>query len=152
MLENIKEICNRVAEDIRGRWAFRQHQAYLKKMGWTEETYQRQTDPRVDKSAGTVDQYYHGYPHVHIYESSIVPPFSRYTEWIECYSLMNQWCKDHCQGAWREDIMRLSKQTALGWDHSETIVYHINEIAGGDSLCYAFENDQDHTLFVLKWA
>ena len=42
---------------------------------------------------------------------------------------------------WRHDILRAEKYNGE---------WQINEM-GGDALFFAFENERDFTMFVLKW-
>ena len=141
------EIINRIVK----RWKDFKHQRYLKKMGWTEEAYQRRMDPRVCYRAQTVDRFYPGYAQLHIYDDSRGSPFlSR--NWVEVYQEMNEWCNANLTGAWRDDIHRVYEQHAIdnnGVAHKEL---WINDIGSQDVLVYAFENDHDHFLFTLRWS
>lgn len=140
-IESIKELMANIVEEFKDRYDFYQHRAYLKKMGWTEEQYQEYNDPRRNQRATHVKQYYHGYPYFYAYQTSRVDPFTRYPTWMDAYQAIKDWCKDNCQGAWRHDILRVEEgQYEL----------EINEM-GKDSLFFAFENDRDFTMFLLKW-
>lgn len=157
MIDDLKAAAKQALDALRSHWAFHQHKHYLKKMGWTEEAYQRQTDPLVNHRADRVGYFYHGYSRVHVFETVIGRPFIDYKDWIMAYNLMNQWCKDNCQGRWREDIHRVVRQTGLkqvgdSMEYIEEPEWFINDVGGGDVLVYAFELDQDYMMFSLKWS
>ena len=137
---------------LRERWDAHLHQRYLKKMGWTQEAYERRNDPRCDMRANTTKHYFHGYPYVHIYHTTRGEPWTRYGDWIEGLDELRNWCRENCQGHWRDDILRVYKQTAIAWDHTTEEEWHINDIGGGDALFVAFDDEQDYVLFLLMWA
>lgn len=156
-IDKVEEICLKYIEDLKGRWAFRQHQAYLKRMRWTEEAYQKNIDPLHNYRADRVSYFYHGYKHTHIFETVFAEPFIRYEDWTEAYQEMNEWCKTNCQGQWREDMHRVIKQHGLKQvgDNMEWVAepeWFINDLAGGDALVYAFEDSKDYTMFLLRWS
>lgn len=136
---------------ITKRWAAYKHQRYLKKMGWTEAAYQRRTDPKVAYRAQTVNSFYHGYAHIHIYDDSKGGPFlSR--NWVEVYQEMNEWCSANLTGAWRDDIHRVYEQNGIDVDGDIHRELFINDIGSQDVLVYAFDNDRDYFLFTLRWS
>lgn len=139
--EQLAELMANVAEELKNRWDFYQHRAYLKRRGWTEEQYQQFYDPLRNERATYVKDYYHGYPYWHCYQSSRCEPFTRYPTWIAAYDAIRGWCESNCQGRWRHDILRAEKI----YDE-----WQLNEM-GGDALFFAFENERDFTMFVLKW-
>ena len=141
LLTQIEEICKNVAEAMKDRWDFYQHRAYLKNRGWTEEEFQYYEDPRRNIRANYIKDYYHGYPYWHSYQSSRCEPFTRYHTWMDAYQAIKEWCGTNCQGRWRHDILRAEKYNGE---------WQINEM-GGDALFFAFENERDFTMFVLKW-
>ena len=146
LFAGIEEAIRTVVENMKDQWEFRHHRAYLKKMGWTEEAYQKQTDPRVAQRAETVSAYYHGYQHLQIYDGAQAGPFKG-KEWIEVLTEMNQWCEANCSGFWREDIHRVYEQVSPG----NKIELHINYVGNYDVLIFAFENSKDYTMFCLRW-
>ena len=141
--EQIAELLDAVVEELKDRWDFYQHRAYLKRRGWTEEQYQEYHDPRRNERANRVKDYYHGYPYWHSYHTSRVEPFTRYPTWMDGYQAIKEWCGNNCQGQWRHDILRVDKSYDNNWE--------INEM-GGDALFFAFENERDFTMFCLRWA
>lgn len=138
-------------KSLREKWDAHLHQRYLKKMGWTQEAYERQTDPRCNMRAYKIKDYYHGYAYHHVYLSVRDYPWRNYPDWLEGLDQLREWCRENCQGAWRDDILRVYKQTAISWDSSTEEEWHINDIGGGDALFVAFENEQDYIVFLLKW-
>lgn len=151
-IEQLEEICQNVVEDLKGRWDFYRHRAYLKKMGWTEEMYKKQTDPLIIKNAERLSNFYYGYKHRYIFETSRVKPFIDYETWMDAYVQMNLWCETNCQGRWREDIHRVIKQTGIDNNGNMVPEWFINDIGGGDALIYAFEDSRDYTMFLLRWS
>jgi len=151
-VEQLEELCRNVVEDLRDRWDFYRHNMYLKKMGWTEEAYQKQTDPLVNKTADRISYFYQGYKHHYVFTSARVRPFIDYETWMDAYVQINLWCEVNCKGRWREDIHRVIRQTGLDLNGNEHPEYFINEIGGGDALVYAFADSKDYTMFLLKWS
>lgn len=117
----------------------------------TWEQYHRQYDPDRNIRASKVTDYYHGYKYVIQFTTSRSDPFTRYNTWIEALDGMCAWCKANCNDKWRNDIMRVYKQTALGWDGDSEEEWWINDIGGGDVLFFAFKDEQDAFLFKLTW-
>ena len=157
MLEEIETLFRNVADSLRDQWDFYRHAAYLKKMGWTEEAYQRQTDPDYNNRADRVRDYYHGYKHIHAFTTTRDIPFTNYPTWMDAYKAIQDWCKANCQDKVRDDILRVHKQTGLKQVEDSVLwieepEWFINEIGGGDVLFFAFKDSKDYTLFCLRWA
>ena len=150
-IQELEEICRNVVNELQGRWDFYRHRMYLKKMGWTEEAYIKQTDPLVNKCADRLSYFYYGYKHTHVFTSAREKPFTDYETWMDAYVEANLWCEVNCRGRWREDIHRVIKQTGLDSNGKEFPEYFINEVGGGDALVYAFEDSRDYTMFILRW-
>jgi hypothetical protein len=148
----MKFVGTKLVGTVAERWKALCHRRYLKKMGWTEAAYQKQTDPLHNMRASRISDYYHGYKHIHMFDSTQVSPFIGDKHWIEVYGNINAWCLTNCQGRWREDIHRVYKQTGLGVDGKEYPEYFLNDLSGSDYLFYAFENSKDYTLFCLRWS
>ena len=140
----ISELMNNVAEDLKSRWDFYRHAAFLKNRGWTEEQYQYNNDPDRNERATAIKDYYHGYNHYHIWTSTRGSPWISYNNWNEGYEAINEWCKANCKDKWRQDILRVYPDRQGNW--------YLNEIGGGDSLFYAFKDPKDYTMFILRWA
>ncbi len=141
IVDQLGNLCQNVLEELKGRWDFYRHTAYLKKRGWTEEQYQEYNDPRRNPRATKIKDYYHGYPYFYSYQTSRIAPFTLYPTWMDGYQAIKDWCKSNCQGAWRHDILRVYEgQSEL----------ELNEL-GGDALFFAFENERDYTMFILRW-
>lgn len=140
-IETIKKLLENVVDDYKNRWDFYRHRAYLKKKGWTEEQFQEYNDPRRNQQATRVKDYYHGYPYFYSYTSSRIAPFILYPTWMDGYQAIKDWCNASCRGAWRHDILRV---------YQAQYSLEINEM-GGDALFFAFENERDYTIFLLRW-
>lgn len=150
-IDQLEDLCRNIVEDLKGRWDFYRHSAYLKKMGWTEETYRKQTDPLVDKRADRLSYWYHGYKHRYVFTSTRTKPWTDYPTWMDAYAGINAWCQANCQGAWREDIHRVIKQTGIDTEGNEFPEWFINDLGGGDALIYAFTDSKDYSMFLLRW-
>ena len=139
-------------KSLRDRWDEHLHYRYLAKMGWTELQYQRNNDVDRNARATNVDDYYHGYKYVHYYTTTHGFPWDRYGDWLEAVDDIRSWCDENLQDKWREDILRVYKQTAIAWDSSTEEQWFISDIGGIDVMFFAFKNEVDYTLFLMKWA
>jgi hypothetical protein len=50
------------------------------------------------------------------------------------------------------DIQRVLKQTGLGINGQEYPEWYFNDIGGTDVIYFAFKNEQDYLMFMLRWA
>lgn len=147
-----------VIEDLKGRWDFYRHAAFLKKMDMSEEQYQRTFDPDRNPRADVVADYYCGYPHVYVFTSTRVAPFTLFPDWMSGYTAMTTWCDTQCKGKYRQDILRASKKrlwhnTEQGtMESSESGEWIIDELGGGDCLFFAFKDSKDYSHFLLRWS
>ena len=153
----IQATFTKVLEDVKDRWDFYRHAAFLKKHDLTEEQYQRQFDTDINPRAYRVSDYYHGYPHVYVFTSTRVQPFTLSDNWIDAYNDMTAWCKAHCHDKWRHDILRVVKQTGLsqvgdGIEMIKTPEWLLSDIGGGDCLFFAFKDSKDYAHFLLRWS
>lgn len=144
ILDQIEELMRNVAEELKGRWDFYRHAAYLKKRGWTEEEYQNYEDPDRNIRAVRIKDYYFGYPYTHAFTTTRTLPWTKFSNWMDCYEEMNRWCKTNCRGKFRSDILRVVKSPQNDWE--------LNDIGGGDALFYAFKDPKDYTMFLLRWS
>jgi hypothetical protein len=148
----MEQLMHNVLEEMKSHYDFYRHRAYLKKMGWTEEAYQKQTDPDCNLRADRIKDYYHGYKHVHSFTTTRESPFTDYPTWMDAYNTIQKWCWENCQDKFRDDILRAHKQTAIGYDGDCDEQWFVNEIGGGDVLFFAFKSSKDYTLFCLRWS
>ena len=139
---NLADLANNALQELKNRWDFYRHAAYLKKKGWTEEQYQKYEDPDYSDRPNKIKDCYHGYPYIHVYTTSRGDPWTRYESWIETFKAMEAWCKETCKDKWRTDILRVIDVNGE-WEQ--------NEIGGGDALFFAFKDLEDSFLFKLKW-
>jgi len=142
-IDDVRRLIDKVAEDMKGRWQFYRHRAYLKKQGWTEEQYQNITDPDKNLRASRIKDYYHGYPYIVIFTTSRGDPWTRYLDWLTAYSAIEEWCKENCEDKWQTDIHRVIQDSCGNWE--------MNDIGGADTLFFAFKNANDAFMFKLKW-
>lgn len=140
---DIKNLIDNVTENLKSRWDFYRHAAYLKKTGWTEEQFQHFKDPDRNERASSISDYYHGYPYFIVFETSRGDPWTRYPTWIEGYDAIQSWCKENCKDKWRTDIHRVIKNYWGDWQ--------LNDIGGGDALFFAFKSQEEAFMFKLKW-
>jgi hypothetical protein len=140
---DVKNIINDLTFNLKNKWSFYRHAAYLKKMDWTEEQYQDYNDPDRNIRASRIKDYYHGYTHLVAFESSQGDPWSRYPSWIQAYNAIEEWCKENCEDKWRTDIHRVIKDYWGNWE--------LNDLGGIDALFFAFKDVNDAFMFKLKW-
>ena len=140
---DVKNIISNLTNNLKGRWDFYRHAAYLKKQGWTEEQYRDINDPDRNTRANRIKDYYHGYPYIVAFESSQGDPWTRYPSWIQAYSAIQEWCQQNCQDKFRSDIHRAMRDY---WDN-----WVLNDIGGSDALFFAFKDVNDAFMFKLKW-
>ena len=143
--DQLTELMHNVAEDIKNRWDFYRHAAYLKRRGWSEEQYQQYEDPDRNIRATRVKDYYQGYPYYVGFESSRGDPWTRYGTWLDAYQAIEEWCKENTEEKWRSDILRVFKAASTSHE------WELNDIGGGDVLFFAFKNVNDAFVFKLKW-
>jgi hypothetical protein len=123
------------------KWKGLLHQRKLKKLGITGELYEKLNDPAVLYRAATIDGFYHGYAAVVCLTSP------------QCYSdqyrnEVHHWCKDTLRSKYRSDGHRVS----YGWNsYSSAPCWYFDELGGGDHWFFAFEAEQDATLFSMRW-
>jgi len=142
-IDDVRRLIDKVADDMKGRWDFYRHAAYLKKKGWTEEEFQKYEDPDRNISASRIKDYYHGYPYIVVFTTSRGDPWTRYLDWLTAYSAIETWCKENCEDKWRTDIHRVIQDYWGNWE--------MNDIGGGDALFFAFKDVNDAFMFKLKW-
>jgi hypothetical protein len=142
---DIRNLIDKVTEDLKGRWDFYRHAAYLKKRGWTEDEYNKFEDPNVNYRAPRIKDYYQGYPYVVVFESTRGDPWTRYDTWIDAYQAIETWCKENCKGKWRSDIHRVFKAPSTGNE------WYQNDLGGTDALFFVFKDQEDCFMFKLKW-
>lgn len=122
-----------------GHW---QHKRYLKKMGWTQQQYERQTDPDCNRLGHDIrDDYYHGYPYVMIYDSA-GPWNNRFGNWTTGVNQMNKWCDENCTDRWRDDIIEARTEGGR-WKQGFAM--------GDQIMCVAFKNERDFVHYSLMW-
>jgi hypothetical protein len=148
----IEDIMKSIFTRLRAKFDRFLHQRYLEKMGLTEEAYQRKTDSLVNYRALTVSSFYHGYKAVHTFQDAGTAPWSMFDDWLSGLHSIREWCEENCSGKWRDDIHRVIKQTSIGVNGETEEHLFMNEIGGRDVVCFAFENDADYLLFLLRWA
>jgi hypothetical protein len=139
-------------KSLRDKWDAHLHSRYLKKMGWTEHQYQRNTDPDRNIRAYDIRDYYHGYKYIHQYTTTRGYPWDSYDDWLDAVEDIRLWCNENLQDKWREDIHRVIEQTAIDIDGSTTKHWFLNDIGGSDVMFFAFKDETDYTLFLLRWA
>jgi hypothetical protein len=111
---------------------------------WTQ--YNRLYDHRYNRRGNTLAEYYFGYqkyivldnPNHYAYTCLWDHGPGGYRDGI--HDIMD-WCAEHCEHAWRVDMLRMYYDS--GWC--------MNEIGGGDYICFAFETQQDLAWFKLRW-
>jgi hypothetical protein len=142
---DIKNLIDNVTENLKSRWDFYRHAAYLKEKNWIEEQYQDYKDPDRNLRATRIKDYYRGYPYIVVFESSRGDPWTRYPSWVEGYKALSRWCQKNCKDKFRSDIHRVIRAPSTGNE------WELNDIGGGDALFFVFKSQEDCFMFTLKW-
>lgn len=111
-----------------------------------EYSHDKFNDKRVNNSARTIREYYHGYPFVIKCSTSseIYKIFSNYSHggYDQFTSILENWLTENCIGERRHDYHR-------------TMLHQgdecMDELGGGDHLFLAFMEEQDAIMFSLRW-
>lgn len=127
------------------------HTKKLKKLGITEEEWQKHQDPNHNPNADSIRQFYHGYKYLHEFTNTQHFPFTNFSSLTQAINTLHHWCNENCISSWREDILRVHKQSGINWNNSIEETWFLNELNGKDVLFYAFKNEQDFLMFKLKW-
>ena len=67
------------------------------------------------------------------------------------YEVMRDWCEAKCRFKYRMDIHRVYHQTGIGVNGDLHEDYWFNDIGGSDFVYFAFQNEQDYLMFLLRW-
>lgn len=67
------------------------------------------------------------------------------------YEDMRDWCEAKCRFKYRMDIHRVYHQTGIGVNGDLHEDYWFNDIGGSDFVYFAFQNEQDYLMFLLRW-
>jgi hypothetical protein len=124
-------------------WNDYRHWRLLKKLGWTQKDFDLHTDPDYNMRASRVKDIFQGYPYIHTYELPSGSPWNEFGDWLEGLTVINGWCDASCKDKWRENIHRVMQDERSDWV--------INELGGSDMLFFAFKNERDYLMFVLRW-
>ena len=137
-------------KQLKERWKGYKEKRFLENYGcktWRE--YEIKYDPDVGFRARWAHTYYHGYPHILPVEPQGLRNNSPGSLWVNHHvdiEKMVDWCKQNCQGKWRNDWHRGF------WDHQGNYeVYEINNIGGGETMFFAFKEEADYMWFKLTW-
>ena len=79
------------------------HAKNLKKLGITEEEWQKQHDPNHNPKASSIEQFYHGYNHLHEFTTVREYPFTTFSTLTLAIDAMHRWCIENCNDRWRDD-------------------------------------------------
>ena len=128
----------------------------LRKSGYVSwAMYRHNRDPYVCRFANSVDVFYKtdyedGYKFVYVIEDhhhhayktlyNYGPGGTRYG-----YQDIQDWCEKNCRFRHRADIHRV-------WKGQHDTDYKFNDIGGLDYVFFAFMDERDYILFLLRWA
>ena len=116
-----------------------QERRFLRRYGvGSRAAYEYIYDPRIMWGASLVRDFYHGYAQVVRVDNVCLDLRSHRQRRADIAA----WCRENCQGHVRADMLRASHI------HGE---WQLDELGGGDYYFVAFERDDDHTLFALRW-
>ena len=140
-----------IIQHIRQRYQTRRDQRFLKKHHCdTWEQYHRNYDPDVWRGCDRVKDWYHGYPHVHCIDNQHHYAYKLLYDhgpggYRYGYDDIWKWCKENCKNKYRPDIHRVMKNH---WSDQ----WEMNELGGGDYVFFAFKDERDYMMFLLRWA
>ena len=135
-----------IIEQLKQKYKDHNERRFLKAHGcktWRE--YERKHDPDVGYMARWAHTFYHGYNHVFPFLPSGYMDFAIHGThpYVDSSDKMAIWCEQNCKGKWRNDWHRGM------WDNNG--LYEFNEIAGGDTMFFAFKEESDYIWFKLRW-
>lgn len=122
----------------------------LKKSGFTTwKAYNQWHDPDVCQRATIIKDFYHGYPFVYVcdsYNHYCYKELADFGPGGVRYGMhdMQDWLKANHSGRVRWEMHRVIYNNYTGWE--------INEIGGADYMFFAFKNEQDYAMFMLRWS
>lgn len=136
-----------VFQRLRKKYEEWQERRFLRKHHCeTREQYNRRYDPKVCFHAPTVGGFYHGYPYIHVFRDHR-QDLVYLGDWFQNMGLVREWAEEHCQGAFRYDLHRMSHEQ----EHLQD--WRFDDCFGqGDYCFFAFEKEEDYIWFRLKWA
>lgn len=139
-----------IVRKIKAVYKLYKDRRFLKRHGCTTwKQYYWKNDPRVYLYADRVKDYYKGYKYISLFTSSR-PMYEEYGDWLQGLTAIKDWCDNNCSGHWRCDIHRVIQHTGVFMNGSE-IEWVMNDIGGHDILFFAFDDDRDYMLFMLRW-
>ena len=110
----------------------------------TWASYRHMHDPDICRSSLGPKDFYIGYPYVYKIASPDHYAYQSVDGFMTCgYDIMRKWCEKNIRYNYRMDYHRVFK------DHFTRELF--NEMAGDDMIYFAFNNEQDYLLFVLRW-
>lgn len=143
---------------LKARWRQYLANRKLAKSGYTNwATYQHNNDSDVLYRADKVSDFYSGYKYVYRCDGSghyAYKFIGHYGHGLVGYGYneMRSWCDRHTRFKWRSDTHRVYKQTGIGIDGDLHEDYWFNDIGGSDFVYFAFQDERDYMMFMLRWA
>lgn len=128
----------------------------LEKSGYSSwRMYRHNRDVDVIRHADKVSDFYRNYKYVHRidykhYAYECIGDYGPGGLWFG-YNEMSEWCEQKCRFKYRMDIHRAYKQTGIGINGDTHEDYWFNDIGGSDFVYFAFMNEQDYIMFMLRW-
>ena len=121
---------------------------------WRSYRHNRDTD--VYRYADKVSDFYSGYKYVYQCDNHSHYAYHRIHDYGPGekrfgYNDMRDWCELRCRFKYRADVHRVTKQTGLGINNEEYPDWYFNDIVGIDFVYFAFQNEQDYIMFLLRW-
>lgn len=114
---------------------------------WAE--YHRRFDKKCEFAADKLSQYYHGYPHVYVFENQSSPIYTLKADYgpgglYYGYHDALEWCKTNTTQAYRADLLRLKRNANNEFVRAD--------LHGEECMVFAFDSSRDYFLFALKWS
>jgi len=130
----------------------------LEKSGYHSwQVYRHNRDNDVCRYADKVSDFYSGYKYVYRCDGNKDYAYQCVADYGPGglrfgYDDMRDWCELKCRFKYRMDIHRVMKQTGIGVNGDLHEDYWFNDIGGTDYVYFAFQNEQDYIMFMLRWS
>jgi hypothetical protein len=130
----------------------------LAKSGYVNwASYRHNRDNDVCRYADKVSDFYSGYKYIYRCDTPGHYAYKCVGDYgpgglVFGYNEIRSWCDWHTRFKWRMDIHRVYKQTGLGINGDTHEDYWFNDIGGGDFVYFAFQDEGDYLMFMLRWS
>lgn len=118
----------------------------------TWKQYYKITDPDVSNHSNTINHFYHGYKYVFCCDNHNHPVYVYGPGFSIGIEQIAEWAETAIKDKWRYDFHRVLYQTGIGLDDNTEKDWYMNDIGGYDYYFFAFKNERDYLMFLMRWA